>query len=207
LAGSAPVARWEALIFDFDGVIADTEPLHWQSWVELLAPRGFDLNWDDYCRECRGVSESRMLEALERLTPQAREWGDLPLHYPERKRRVLERVTAAPPIARETVEMLAGLEGYRVGLVTSALEEHVSPVLRSTGIDSCFHALVYANEVRHHKPAPDPYLLAAKKLGVTSGLAFEDSAFGIESALAAGLDVVQVDDPSRLAELVRRSLY
>ncbi len=200
------MARWEALIFDFDGVIADTEPYHWQSWVELLGPRGFELNWDDYCRECRGVAETRMLEALERLTPAAREWTDLPRHYPERKRRVLERVKAAPPIARETVEMLGGLEGYRVGLVTSALEEHVAPVLRSTGIHNCFDALVYANEVRHHKPAPDPYLLAAKKLGVTSGLAFEDSTAGIESARAAGLEVVRVDDPGRLAELVRRSL-
>ena len=200
------MARWEALIFDFDGVIADTEPYHWQSWVELLAPRGFDLNWDDYCRECRGVAESRMLQALERLTPAAREWTDLPQHYPERKRRVLERVTADPPIAPATVDMLHRLNGYRVGLVTSALEEHVAPVLRHTGIYGCFHALVYANEVRHHKPAPDPYLLAANKLGVTSGLAFEDSPFGIESARAAGLDVVRVDDPAQLADLVRQSL-
>jgi beta-phosphoglucomutase len=200
------VAGWEALIFDFDGVIADTEPLHWQSWVELLAPRGFDLNWEDYCRECRGVAESRMLDALVRLTPAASEWTDLPQSYPERKRRVLERVSSAPPIARETVEMLAALDGYRVGLVTSALEQHVAPVLRSTGIYDSFAALVYGNEVRHHKPAPDPYLLAMKKLGVTSGLAFEDSAFGIESARAAGLDVVQVDDPARLAKLVRQSL-
>ena len=198
--------HWEALIFDFDGVIADTEPYHWQSWVELLAPRGFDLNWTDYCRECRGVSEARMLAALERLTPGARDWTDLPQYYPERKRRVLERVNAAPPIAPETAAMLAGLNGYRVGLVTSALEEHVAPVLRNTGIHRHFDALVYANEVQHHKPAPDPYLLAAQKLGVTTGLAFEDSESGIASARAAGLDVVRVEDPAGLADLVRQSL-
>lgn len=198
--------HWQALIFDFDGVIADTEPYHWQSWVELLQPRGFELNWTDYCRECRGVSETRMLVALERLTPRARDWTDLPQHYPERKRRVLERVTAAPPIPPATVAMLAGLSGYRVGLVTSALEEHVAPVLRSTGIHRHFDACVYANEVEHHKPAPDPYLLAAKKLGVTTGLAFEDSESGIASARAAGLDVVRVDDPARLADLVLQSL-
>lgn len=110
--------RWDSLIFDFDGVIADTEPLHWQSWVDLIGPRGFELNWEDYCRECRGVAESRMLVSFERLTPLARGWSDLPNHYPDRKKRVLERIAAEPPIAAETIRMLNELSGYRLGLVT-----------------------------------------------------------------------------------------
>jgi beta-phosphoglucomutase len=196
----------EALIFDFDGVIADTEPYHWQSWVDILAPRGFDLNWQDYCRVCRGVAEKNMLEALEKLTPAARAWTDLPQHFPERKRRVLARVWAEPPIAPETIALLQSLAGRRVGLVTSALEQHVAPVLRATGIYACFDALVYGDETLHHKPAPDPYLLAMKKLGVSGGMAFEDSPSGIDSARAAGLEVIEVEDPARLPELVRMKL-
>lgn len=198
--------RWDALIFDFDGVIADSEPLHWQSWVELIGPRGFDLNWEEYCRECRGVAESRMLEVFERLTPLARDWSDLPSRYPERKRRVLERIAAEPPIAPGTIRMLRELSGYKVGLVTSALEQHVAPILRSAGIFDCFDVRVYGGDVARHKPAPDPYLMAASRLGVTTGLAFEDSGAGIESARAAGLEVVEISDPVRLAEVVARCL-
>jgi HAD superfamily hydrolase (TIGR01509 family) len=66
--------------------------------------------------------------------------------------------------------------------------------------------MVFGEDVTAHKPAPDPYLLIAQKLGVGTGIAFEDSQSGVESARAAGFKVVRVEQPKELAQLVARSL-
>ncbi len=92
--------------------------------------------------------------------------------------------------------------GYRLGLVTSSDRSDVEPVLRVSGIYEKFDATVFGDDVANHKPAPDPYLLVAHKLGVKSGVAFEDSVPGIESARAAGFKVVKVDNPKSLADIV-----
>jgi beta-phosphoglucomutase-like phosphatase (HAD superfamily) len=56
-----------ALIFDFDGVLADTEPLIWKAWALLLASHRVDLSWDEYCRFGRGVTDQQMLSRLPQL--------------------------------------------------------------------------------------------------------------------------------------------
>jgi beta-phosphoglucomutase-like phosphatase (HAD superfamily) len=57
-----------------------------------------------------------------------------------------------------------------------------------------------------HKPAPDPYLLIAKKLGISTGIAFEDSGSGLQSAIAAGFKAVKIEHPRELAQIVAQSL-
>ena len=52
----------ETLVFDYDGVIADTEPLHWKSWAVLLARYGIQLGWEEYCRIGQGVSDAKLFE-------------------------------------------------------------------------------------------------------------------------------------------------
>ena len=61
---AAPI---KALIFDFDGVLADTEPLHWQAWREIVEPYGIDLNWEIFKKICVGLSDAEMLNELCRL--------------------------------------------------------------------------------------------------------------------------------------------
>lgn len=50
---------WHGLLFDFDGVVADTEPVHWRAWAGILRRHGFELDWASYCAHCRGVAASR----------------------------------------------------------------------------------------------------------------------------------------------------
>jgi len=57
-----PANRVDTLIFDYDGVIANTEPLHWRSWAEILVPLGIKFTWDQYCEFGRGVHDARMLK-------------------------------------------------------------------------------------------------------------------------------------------------
>lgn len=199
--------NYDGLLFDFDGVIADTEPLHWKSWRYGLSPHGIELTWDDYCRVCRGVAPTRMREVLEKLFPAVAAIQDLEDRYQEAKDRTFARLADNPPIPLQSICMLQELTGVRVGLVTTAMRATVEPVLHKVGIHSVFQAFVFREDVHKPKPAPDAYLLGAGRLGARHILVFEDTAAGMESARAAGLDVVLVDDCARLASIVRREFY
>jgi beta-phosphoglucomutase len=190
------------LVFDYDGVLADTEPLHWDSWKKLLDPYQIELTWDQYCRHCRGVADNRMHEALIEMCPQAIGLPDLTPYLADRKLQVRKSSLARSPISRNTVEMLRQLRDWRLGLVTSAESCDVEPVLLSANIHGCFEACVFRSDVTRHKPAPDPYLAIAARMSVATGFVFEDSDAGIASAVAAGFHAIRVDHPESLPRMV-----
>ena len=195
----------EALVFDYDGVLADTEPLHWKSWAALFRPYGVELTWEEYGRIGRGVSDIQMFASLVKNAPRLPVDELMQLNL-ERRRMVLEWSLAESPIPQETVDLLATLRAYKIGLVTSSDRADVEPVLRASQIYDQFDAIVFGNDVPNHKPAPDPYLLIAKHLGVSTGIAFEDSDSGMKSALAAGFKAVRIEHPNRLAQIAAQSL-
>jgi len=190
-----------ALFFDYDGVIADTEPLHWKSWQALLQPLGYRLEWEEYCRLARGVNDMRFFNTLSQkiAMPSAAEFEEQNIH---RVRLVREWSLAKVPILPETISLLRGLGGYRIALVTSSERADVEPVLRAACLDESFEVCIFGDDVARHKPAPDPYLLASRELGVTCGIVFEDSSAGIESARAAGLTAIRIENPLDLPRAV-----
>jgi beta-phosphoglucomutase len=198
---------YDGLLFDYDGVIADTEPLHWKSWCAALEPHGIELTWADYCRYCRGIAYTRMREPLEKLNSAVAWVTDLEDRYLEAKHQAFARLVDDPPIPGGTISMLRDLRGVRAGLVTTAKRRSVEPVLRAAGIHELFQAFVYRDDVVRPKPAPDAYHLGAERLGARRILVFEDTSTGVESARAAGLDVVFVEDCANLAALVEREVY
>ena len=195
----------EALVFDYDGVIADTEPLHWQSWANMLLPYGIELSWTEYCALGRGISDTQMYERLRKRAhlPKPDEFSRLNL---ERKRTVRAWALQESPISRETVALLKTLSNWPVGLVTSSGRFEVEPILRAAAVYDCFHAIVFGEDVSLPKPSPEPYLLVAQRLGVSGGIAFEDSEAGIESAQAAGFRAVKVGRPEDLPAIVAQWL-
>jgi beta-phosphoglucomutase len=190
------------LVFDYDGVLANTEPLHWDSWKKLLAPYRIELTWEQYCRHCRGVGDIRMREALIEMCPQAIGLPDLTPYLAARKLEVRKSSLVRSPIPRRTLEMLRTLGDWRLGLVTSAERDDVEPVLRKANIQDCFEACVFRGDVTRHKPEPDPYLAIVARMSVATGLVFEDSDAGIASAVAAGFHAIRVDDPESLPGIV-----
>jgi HAD superfamily hydrolase (TIGR01509 family) len=84
------------------------------------------------------------------------------------------------------------LDSYRLAVVSSSDRSEVEPLLERAGIRQCFATLVCGREAARLKPAPDPYLLAARRLEAQCALAVEDSEAGTASALAAGLEVLTV---------------
>jgi beta-phosphoglucomutase len=90
--------RYDGIFFDFDGVLADTEPVHWQCWSTILSRYGIDLSWEHYERECIGVSDRDMLDALRRLAERPVDLETLLAEYPNKKRLFRAWTEAASPV-------------------------------------------------------------------------------------------------------------
>lgn len=195
----------EALVFDYDGVIADTEPLHWKSWAALLSRYGIQLEWEEYCRIGRGVSDEKLFEYFGAQMGLA-DADAFSRQNRERKRMVREWSLARSPIPGETIALLKTLSDYPVGLVTSSERAEVDPILRAAEVYERFDAMVFGGEPAAPKPSPAPYLLIAERLGVKTGIAFEDSESGLTSARSAGFRAVKVARPDDLERIVKQSI-
>ena len=184
------VTSVEAVVFDMDGVLVDTEHL-----------------WDDVREELTGEWGGRYTPEAQQamMGMSSREWSRylhevVGLREPpdvingEVVRRMLARYDVDLPIVPgsvEAVERLAGA-GFRLALASSSNRELIDAVLRRLGLTERFEVTVSSEEVAHGKPAPDVYLEAARRLGVdpTRCIAVEDSASGIRAAHAAGMRVI-----------------
>ena len=160
----------EALIFDFDGVIADTEPLYWKAWREVLKTFGVPFTWQDYCRIGRGIRDEQILTSLAEFVSDPGDLLQIQQSLPEREEMVRRSRVDQPLIANTTVQMLRSLDGRILGLVTSSNRSDVEPLLQAAGIAGCFDACVFGEEFTDHKPDPAPYILIREKLGIQDGL-------------------------------------
>jgi HAD superfamily hydrolase (TIGR01509 family) len=126
--------------------------------------------------------------------------------YPRKRELFMQRVIACPPIEPEVVSFIKSLSPYHLAVVSSSKRSEVYPVLERAGIAQCFGAVVCAEDVERHKPSPEPYLLAARRLAVERALVVEDSRAGLEAGRAAGFEVVAVQEARRMPEVVRSRL-
>jgi HAD superfamily hydrolase (TIGR01509 family) len=109
----------------------------------------------------------------------------------------------APPFPPGIAPLLGRLHGnYRMAVVSSSGRTEVEPLLEAGGLLRYFDTLVCARDAQRHKPAPDPYLLAAERLGARTALVVEDSEAGIASGRAAGFEVLEVQSPADVPKLV-----
>jgi HAD superfamily hydrolase (TIGR01509 family) len=185
----------------------DSEPVHFLCWSEVLAPFGIKLAWDSYASNCIGVSDRAMLEAFARDSDPPVTADELWAQYPVKQECFRRRIVADPPFAPGLREFIAELTGaYRLAVVSSSARAEVEPMLERAGIREYLGTVVCREDVKRHKPAPDPYLLAASRLGVQSALVAEDSEAGIASALAAGFEVVRIPSPTQTVALVESRL-
>jgi HAD superfamily hydrolase (TIGR01509 family) len=206
LSAIRPVSAVDAVLFDFDGVLVDSEPVHFECWREILHPFEIELDRDYYDRHCIGISDREMIRTLVEGGGRADLFDQVYARYPEKKALFRDRMLAAPPIAPETLELLRSLSNWKLAVVTSSGRTEVEPILDRLGVLALFDSTVYGGDVERLKPAPDPYLKAAANLGVTRAIVVEDSAAGRESGRAAGFEVIEIERPSEVAQLVRARL-
>lgn len=198
--------HYDAILFDFDGVLADTEPLHYQCWREIIAPYGIDLAWETYSAAFIGIPDDLMLaEFCKAATPPV-ELQTLIAQYPIKRKRFRELVLRDLPFFPGCREFLDSLAVSKLAVVTSSGRTEIEPALARAGLLDCFETLVFGGDVRDQKPAPEPYLLAASRLKAQCPLVVEDSEAGVQSAQAAGFDVIRVKSSAEVPAAVLRRL-
>ncbi len=198
---------FEAILFDFDGVLVDSEPLHYECWCETIAPHGLELSWDNYAANCIGVSDKAMIETLCRVTGRPELFTAVWDDYPKKKALFRRRAVEKVPMPESTRALLAALPAsYRLAVVSSSGRAEIEPVLEAAGVRAHFEMLVTGEDVRQLKPSPEPYQTAAARLGIARALVVEDSPAGIASGRAAGFEVLEIPHAERMPELLRTRL-
>lgn len=194
------------MLFDFDGVIVDSEPIHFNCWLELLDPLGIRPTWEWFNSHCVGIADTELFDTIASLNPSAT-GGQVRGVYPAKTALYRETMQQSPPFAPGLQKLLADLSsaGLSYGLVTSSSSEEVKPILKVGGLN--FNPCVFRDDVSFRKPHPEPYLKAAAALGATNILAIEDSNHGATSARAAGLEVLKIANPQELEKSLRARLF
>ena len=203
----------QAVFFDFDGVIVDSEPLHLRAYQTVLGANGIELGKDDYYARYLGYDDVGLFQQLARdrglavTTEKIDGWVIA-------KSQIIEQMLANGsvlfPGAVDCVKLFAAQ--VPLAVASGALEPEIDLVLRHAGLRDCFVAIASASDGVRGKPAPDLYLLAIAKLasrtrGQTdpidpaSCIAIEDSHWGLEAARTAGLRCVAVTNTYSAAEL------
>lgn len=184
----------EAVIFDFDGVMADTERLHFEAFQEVLTPCGASYSWEEYCQDYIGFDDRDAIRtALERAGMEA--GGDRLAALLRAKAEVFPRLAAGvEPFPGAVEAVKAAAARGPVALCTGALRSDVEPLLRAFGILDLFAAVVTAEEVTRSKPDPACYRLAVERLGLPAQvcLAVEDTPYGLQAARGAGCQTLGV---------------
>jgi beta-phosphoglucomutase-like phosphatase (HAD superfamily) len=201
----------KAIVFDFDGVLANSEPLHLQAYQDVLAVEGIALGETDYYTRYLGYDDVGAFAAIGK--DRGRVWTPADIERLVRRKavhfeRLEDEVSVLFPGAANAVRRAS--IAYPIAIASGARGEEIHRVLDREALTSCFTAIVAAEDTPRSKPSPDPYLRVVELLSQAVGtvepaecVALEDSRWGLQSAHAAGLRTVavaQTYERSALAE-------
>ncbi len=185
-----PAGEFAAYIFDCDGTLADTMPLHYQAWLQAVRERGHDFP-EDLFYSLGGVPAPGVVEYLN-----ARFGWSMPVEETAAyKEGLFEKlIPQVKPIVPVVDFMRSVLGKSPVAVASGGIKPLVIATLKALGIHEHFAAVVTYEDVVNPKPAPDTYLEAARQMGVEPALClvFEDTPLGIQAATAAGMQSVLV---------------
>lgn len=192
-----------AVIFDFDGVIVDTEPLHFKAFNQVLQSYQLQISWEDYCVVYMGLDDRDAFTEIFKQNSQTLQPNLL-------KSLIQEKTIAFQSIIANGVTPYPGVcdlitslfnNNVPIAICSGALYSDIEPILQQLGIISYIPVIVTADMVAKSKPDPESYLLAFRKLAEhwrdytlspATTVAIEDTPAGISSALQAGLRVIAV---------------
>jgi len=195
--------KLEAVLWDLDGVIADTGTYHFQAWQDVFHERGVNITEDDFKRHFGQRNDTIIRSTLGRnISP-----DELDAIASEKEENYRRRVTPNIKPLPGVIELISSLKRHelKMAIASSAPLENIHLITRGLGIDDCFQAVVCNREVAEGKPDPQVFLLAAQKLGVEpqNCVVIEDAVAGVTAAKRAGMKCVAVTNshpPKNLKE-------
>jgi len=179
-----------ALIFDCDGTLADSMPLHWRAWDAVCKRNGIELPEERFYK-LGGVPSQKILAMLKQEQGLAFDPAEISRQKEEAYLPLMAEVKLIEPVAAIAREHVGKLP---MAVATGGRMKYIRPLLEGLGISDWFQAIVTSDDVKNHKPAPDTFLKAAALLGVPPEdcRAFEDTDLGMEAIRAAHMDAVDV---------------
>ena len=200
----------QAIVFDFDGVIADSERLHLRSYQDILAPEGIQITTEDYLARYLGYDDVGVFKAVGRdngVSMDEHRVTELIAKKGERYESLAAAGEMLFPGAADFIRAAAA--AVPIAIASGALTHEIEDVLERAGLRSLFPVIVGADQTQRSKPHPDPYQTAFAKLRAHSGrdlqawrsVAIEDSKWGLVSARGADLRCVAVTNTYSAAEL------
>jgi beta-phosphoglucomutase-like phosphatase (HAD superfamily) len=185
------IRPYHGVLFDFDGTLVDTMPLHYEAYRRVFAEMQLELTPEDFYRNIGGLAVETIPKFLRgRPAP----FGIDQIH--RMKKNVLRQVLAETELMPLPASYLIGLLEGRVPLAiaSSGSRPGIETILKRLGWEKAFQAVVTAEDVRRGKPAPEVFETAAALIGIPPAdcLAFEDTDDGISAARAAGCQVIDV---------------
>lgn len=187
----------KAVIFDMDGVLIDSEPLHAKAAVLAFQNIGIHITLD-YCYEFIGRTTKHMLETIMRdYNPPFNSMELLQLYNESKKQLIMREGYSPIPYITQLIKDLYQ-HGIKLAIASSSTIQEINDVVTSLGIKSYFEHLISGTTVPHSKPAPDIFLKAAKELGVNSNecIIIEDSYYGLVAGKSAGIPVIGFSNPN-----------
>lgn len=206
----------EAVIFDFDGVIVDTEPLHYKSFQRVLAPLGLNFTWQEYVDTYIGFDDRDAFREAFAIHNKELSSGELQSLITQKAsvfQEVIRDGVSAYPGVIELISKLSAV-GIPLAICSGALRSDIDPILAMFGLEDCFDIIVTADDVSTSKPDPECYQLAFDKLRALqkaslsklTTIAIEDTPAGIASARQAALSVCAVTN-SYAADLLTEATF
>jgi len=203
--------KLEAVLWDLDGVIADTGDYHYRAWGDIFKEKGATFTREDFMRHFGQRHDTIIRFALGDDIPPD-EFDIITQRKQQEYRRLIADNIKPLPGA---IELIKSLNDHRIktAIASSAPLENIDIIIRGLGIADYFQAIAWGTEVPEGKPSPQIFLLAAEKLGVEPGncVVIEDAIAGVAAAKQAGMKCIAVTnshpgDSLKKADLVVASL-
>jgi beta-phosphoglucomutase family hydrolase len=177
----------KAVIWDMDGVIADTAPYHLKAWQEVFRKRGVNFTKEDFRHSFGQRNDTIIKNTLGEDTPQHEIDAIAKKKEESFRRRVRQKLKPLPGV----IELMTSLNkrGFQMALASSAPIENIQLVIKTLGINDCFQSIICDRDVTEGKPSPQVFLLAAERLGAEPKdcLVIEDAVAGVTAAKRAGM--------------------
>ena len=193
----------KAIIFDMDGVIVDSEPLHKESFLQIWKELGYENNHGIHFPDFYGTSDRTVWKAfIDKHQPK--------MHIDElillRKQRLIKLLRDKKPIFDGVLPLIQHLASYcPIGLATGSVHHIIDEILKMDELRQYFRCIISSEDVSMPKPSPDIFLLASKKLNVEPKYCcvIEDTINGVKAGKAAGMNVVAITNTFSIHQLTK----